>query len=57
MIARPEIIKVCVTYIRLARSGLNCWFYGDFRTHNVTKVRVLKYIFVYGQIKAADQKY
>ena len=42
---------------RLARSGLHCWFYGDFRTHNVRKVRVLKYTFVHGQIKAADQKY
>ena len=36
---------------------LTAGFYGDFRTHNVRKVRVLKYIFVYGQIKAADQKY
>ena len=27
------------------------------RAHNVRKVRVVKYIVVYGQIKAADQKY
>ena len=32
-------------------------FYCDSRAHNVGKVRVVKYIVVYGQIKAADQKY
>ena len=32
-------------------------FYCDSRAHNVRKVRVVKYIVVYGQIKAADQKY
>ena len=29
----------------------------DSRAHNVRKVQVVKYIVVYGQIKAADQKY
>ena len=32
-------------------------FYCDTRAHNARKVRVVKYIVVYGQIKAADQKY
>ena len=29
----------------------------DSRAHNVWKVRVVKYIGVYGQIKSADKKY
>ena len=33
-------------------AGFDC----DSRAHNVRKVRVVKYIVVYGQIKAADQK-
>ena len=36
---------------------LTAGFYCDFRAHNVRKVRAVKYIFVYGQMKAADQKY
>ena len=36
---------------------LTSGFYCDSRAHNVRKVRVVKYIVVYGQIKAADQKY
>ena len=32
-------------------------FYCDSRVHNVRKVRVVKYVLVYGQIKAAGQKY
>ena len=32
-------------------------FYCDSRAHNVWKVRVVKYIVVYRQIKAADKKY
>ena len=36
---------------------LTAGFYCDSRTHNVRKVRVVKYISGYGQIKAADQKY
>ena len=36
---------------------LTAGFYCDSRAHNVRKVRVVKYIVVYGQIKAADQKY
>ena len=32
-------------------------FYCDSRAHNVRKVQVVKYTVVYGQIKAADQKY
>lgn len=32
-------------------------FYCDSRAHNFRKVRVVKYIEVYGQIKAAAQKY
>ena len=36
---------------------LTAGFYSDSRAHNVRKVRVVKYIVVYGQIKAADQKY
>ena len=36
---------------------LTACFYFDSRAHNVRKVRVVKYIVVYGQIKAADQKY
>ena len=36
---------------------LTAGFYSDSRTHNVRKVRVVKYKVVYGQIKAADQKY
>ena len=32
-------------------------FYCDSRAHNFRKVRVVKYIVVYGQIKAAAQKY
>ena len=35
---------------------LTAGFYCDSRAHNVRKVRVVKYIVVYGQIKAADQK-
>ena len=37
--------------------ALTAGFYYDSRAHNVRKVRVVKYIVVYGQIKAADQKY
>ena len=36
---------------------LTAGFYCDSRAHNVRKVRVVKYIDVYGQIKAADQNY
>ena len=36
---------------------LTAGFYCDSRTHNVRKVRVVKYISGYRQIKAADQKY
>ena len=36
---------------------LTACFYWDYRAHNVWKVRVVKYRVVYGQIKAADQKY
>ena len=36
---------------------LTAGFYRDSRAHNVRKVRVVKYIVVYGQIKVADQKY
>ena len=36
---------------------LTAGFYCDSRAHNVRKVRVVKYIVVYGQIKTADQKY
>ena len=36
---------------------LTAGFYCDSRAHNVRKVRVVKYIVVYGQIKAAEQKY
>ena len=36
---------------------LTAGFYCDFRAHNVRKVRAVKYIVVYGQMKAADQKY
>ena len=32
-------------------------FYHDYRAHNAQEVSVVKYIVVYGQIKAADQKY
>ena len=32
-------------------------FYCDSRAHNVRKVRVVQFIAVYGQVKAADQKY
>ena len=36
---------------------LTAGFYCDSRAHNVRKVRVVKYISGYGQIKATDQKY
>ena len=36
---------------------LTAGFYCDSRTHNVWKVRVVKYISSYRQIKAADRKY
>ena len=36
---------------------LTAGFYCDSRAHNIRKVRVVKYIVVYGQIKAAGQKY
>ena len=36
---------------------LTAGFYCASRAHDVRKVRVVKYIVVYGQIKAADQKY
>ena len=36
---------------------LTASFYYDSRAHNVRKVQVVKYIVVYGQIKAADQEY
>ena len=42
---------------RLFRNVLTAGFYCDSRAQNVRKVRVVKYIVVYGQIKAADQKY
>ena len=42
---------------RLFRNGFNCRFYCDSSAHNVRKVRGVRYIVVYGQIKAADQKY
>ena len=32
-------------------------FYCDSRAHNIRKVRVVKYIVVHGQIKAADREY
>ena len=32
-------------------------FYRDYQAHNAQEVSVVKYIAVYGQIKAADQKY
>ena len=32
-------------------------FYLDYQAHNAQEVSVVKYIVVYGQIKAADQKY
>ena len=37
--------------------ALTAGFYCDSRAHNVRKVRVVKYISGYSQIKAADQKY
>ena len=43
--------------VTLFCNGFNRWFLLWFRAHNVRKVRVVKYIFVYGQIKAADEKY
>ena len=36
---------------------LTAGFYCDSWAHNVRKIRVVKYIVVYGHIKAADQKY
>ena len=36
---------------------LNAGFYRDYRAHNAQDVSVVKYMVVYGQIKAADQKY
>ena len=36
---------------------LTAGFYCDSQAHDVEKVRVVKYIVVYGQIKAANQKY
>ena len=36
---------------------LTAGFYCNSRAHNARKVRVVKYIVVYGQIKAADQNY
>ena len=36
---------------------LTTGFYSGSRAHNARKVRVVKYIVVYGQIKVADQKY
>ena len=36
---------------------LTAGFYCDSWAHNVRKVRVIKYIVVYCQIKAADQNY
>ena len=36
---------------------LTAGFYCDSRAHNVRKVRGVKYIAVYGQIKAADKEY
>ena len=36
---------------------LTAGFYCDSWAHNVRKVRVVKYIVVYCQLKAADQKY
>ena len=36
---------------------LTAGFYCDSRAHNARKVRVVKYIVVYSQIKAADQKF
>ena len=36
---------------------LTAGFYCDSRAHHVWKLRVVKYIVVYSQIKAADKKY
>ena len=36
---------------------LTTGFYCDSWAHNVRKVRLVKYIVVYGQIETADQKY
>ena len=36
---------------------LTAGFYCDSRAHHVWKLRVVKYIVVYSQIKAADQKF
>ena len=38
-------------------TGLIAVFYFDSRAHNVRKVRVVKYIVVYSQIKYGDQTY
>ena len=43
--------------IRLFCNGLNRWFLPWLRAHNAQEVSVVKYVVVYGQIKAADQKY
>ena len=41
---------------RLSPKGLiTPGIYSYFGAHNVEKVRVVKYIVIYGQIKAADQ--
>ena len=36
---------------------LTAGFYCDSRAHKAQKVRVVKYVVVYGQINAADKKY
>ena len=46
-----DLLSDCFTMILTA--GLYC----DSRAHKVRKVRVVKYMVVCGQIKAADQKY
>ena len=46
-----DLLSDCFTMILTA--GLYC----DCRAHKVLKVRVVKYMVVCGQIKAADQKY
>ena len=48
--ARLTVMSDCFAMV------LTAGFYCDSRAHNVRKVRVVKYILVYGQIKAADQK-
>ena len=56
----PEIspVKFRAPYIPYCFAMvLTAGFYCDSWAHNVRTVRVVKYVVVYGQIKAADQKY